>query len=76
MSAFVIERNVPRPMAPPNVPRTPTSKAMASMEIGDSFAISSDAEYAQVRGRLSGMRPWRYSIRRQEAGGWRVWRVS
>ncbi len=72
---YIIEDGIPLPPTPRNHPRTATSQAMARMEVGQSFAIASNAEWQQVRGRLSIMRPRRFSIRRQETG-WRVWRIA
>ena len=70
--SYVIESSVPPPAC--NA-RTPVTKAMESLEVGQSFHIADEYAQLQARANLSRRRPKRYSIRR-DGSGWRCWRLE
>lgn len=76
--SYVIETGVAPPPAIPSKggrPRSEEHHVMSVMEVGQSFLITDYMRWLFVRGKLTKMRPRKFSMRKA-SGGWRVWRLE
>ena len=71
-----IETGLPIPPRASTKLRNPIAIQLASIEVGQSFLLHSYDEWLTVRGYLTRFKPKRYSIRKIDREGWRVWRVA
>lgn len=72
--SYVIEEGIP--VSKRYGPRTPVTMALEALEPEQSFVITNDTEYIQVRGRLSKLKPKKFRMRKLGRDGWRIWRVE
>ena len=74
---IAIETGVPLKPAPHTggKPYAEETVAMMTMAVGDSFMVTDYMRYLFVRGKLTKMRPRKFSMRKTP-GGWRLWRVE
>lgn len=69
-----IEADIPLPPQKWPCLRNPIALQMAALEVGESFLLDTEYEWLTVRGYLTRFRPKRFSIRKIDRQGWRVWR--
>ena len=72
--SYVIEDGVP--ITNRYGPRTPVTQALDALLPEQSFVISNESEYIQVRARVGKLKPKKFSVRKLGRDGWRVWRVE
>lgn len=76
--SYVIEHGVHMPSTIQRAGGRPPSEEhllMTTMEVGESFLITDYMRWQFVRGKLTKMRPKRFSMRKVP-GGWRLWRTE
>jgi hypothetical protein len=82
--SYAIEAGIPLPVRgpkPPHQPKQPgrqpaaETTLMQTMEVGESFLVDDYMRWLFLRGKLTKMRPRRFSMRKVP-GGWRLWRTE
>jgi hypothetical protein len=76
--SYVIEQGIEPPAQLPRRGGRPASEEhtlMMAMQVGESFMVHDYLRWLFLRGKLTKMRPRKFSMRKVP-GGWRLWRVA